>query len=75
MIDNNKQQWKTPKLGLAAFAKLHGATVLSVDGRDFSMLSEETKSECELRYANSEANRFNIELIGLNELRRKDHQK
>lgn len=70
MSNQKPQLWKTKKLSLAAYAKVFGAELKDVSGREFTLSSETPKSEWETRFVNSESSRFNNELIGLNELRR-----
>lgn len=70
MTEQNTQQWKTNRLGFAAYAKLKGATFIGVSGRNFTFESAKPLSDWEVEYANSDERRFNDELIGLNQLRK-----
>jgi hypothetical protein len=59
------------KLGLAAYMKLRGSSVLRSENRIFTMDSlGKSPSEWEIEYANSEASKFNSCLIELNQINR-----
>lgn len=50
-------QIQVPQLGLAAYVKMMGATLLKVDGKTFHFESDKTTQEWRALYANSESMR------------------